>query len=119
MDRDPVTACVSQLPARDRVAALTVAGGDADLADELFAALLTGLPDELSALRVGVAGSDWEGLAELAHQVRGATRYCGVPALDEAAESLERAARGGDPQRITAAFARLEEEAQRVRQSGD
>ena len=118
MDQAPVTP-LSQLPARDRVSALAVAGGDADLAAELFAALLAGLPDELAALRTEVAASDWEGLAELAHQVRGATRYCGVPALDEAAESLERAARAADPLRVAAAFANLEAEALRVQQADD
>ena len=118
MDHHRVIAQLSPLPARDPVAALAVAGGDAGLAAELFAALLVGLPDELAALRAALTAADWDGLAEHAHQVRGATRYCGVPALDEAAELLERAARGGDPQRIATSFASLEEEVERVRQSG-
>ncbi|WP_295386736.1 Hpt domain-containing protein [uncultured Thiodictyon sp.] len=118
MEHHCVTASLSPLPARDPVAALAVAGGDADLAAELFAALLAGLPDELAALRAAVTAADWDGLAEHAHKVRGATRYCGVPALDEATESLERAARGGDPVRIATSFASLEAEAERVRQSG-
>jgi len=119
LDQAPVTTPLSQLPARDRVSALAVAGGDADLAAELFAALLTGLPGERAALGAKVAESDWAGLAELAHQVRGATRYCGVPALDEAAESLERAARNGERERIAAAFADFEAEALRVQEAGD
>ena len=114
MDHDPVKTRLAQLPARDPVAALATAGGDADLAAELFAALLAGLPGELEDLRACLAESDWIGLAEHAHQLRGATRYCGVPALDEAAESLERVARIGDPTLITQAFADLEEEALRV-----
>ncbi|WP_295457020.1 Hpt domain-containing protein [uncultured Thiodictyon sp.] len=118
MDHHPVIAHLSPLPARDPVAALAVAGGDADLAAELFAALLVGLPDELAALRAAMTAADWDGLAEHAHQVRGATRYCGVPALDEATESLERAARSGDPQRIALSFISLEEEAERVRRLG-
>ncbi len=117
MDHDRLPSTLTQLPARDRVAALAVAGGDEDLAAELFAALLKGLSDEIAALRAGVAGGDWTALAELAHRMRGATRYCGVPALDESVERLEHAARGSDTEGITAALIHLEAEAERVRQS--
>jgi two-component system sensor histidine kinase BarA len=106
---------ITPLPARDEVAALASAGGDADLAAELFDALLDGLPAEIEDLRGCLAESDWPGLAEHAHQVRGATRYCGVPALDEAIEALERAAKIGDPVLIQAGFTQVEAEAQRLR----
>ncbi|WP_020507066.1 Hpt domain-containing protein [Lamprocystis purpurea] len=118
MYHDPVRARLAQLPARDPVAALTAAGGDADLAAELFAALAAGLPEELNELRADLAEGDWVGLAEHAHQMRGATRYCGVPALDEATEALERAARIEDPVLIAQAFANLEEETLRVQTAG-
>ncbi len=118
MYHDPVRARLAQLPARDPVAALTAAGGDADLAAELFAALAAGLPEELNELRADLAACDWVGLAEHAHQMRGATRYCGVPALDEATEALERAARIADPVLIARAFANLEEETLRVQTAG-
>ena len=103
------------LPARDEVAALAAAGGDADLAQELLTALLAGLPGEIEDLRAARAESDWPALADHAHQVRGASRYCGVPALDEAIESLERAARAADPERIGEAFAWVESEAARLK----
>lgn len=102
------------LPARDTVAALESAGGDAALAQELLAALLDGLPAEIEALRACVEESDWPGLAEHAHQVRGATRYCGVPALDDAIEALERAARLGDPLLISTDLAAVEAHAGRL-----
>lgn len=117
MDHDRLPSNLTQLPARDRVAALAVAGGDEELAAELFAALLKGLSGEIAALRAGVAAGDWPALAELAHRMRGATRYCGVPALDEAVERLEHAARGSDAEDIAASLAHLEAEAVRVRQS--
>ncbi|MBK1645291.1 hypothetical protein CKO25_11700 [Thiocapsa imhoffii] len=84
------------LPVRDAALALEQTGGDAALAEELFSALLDGLPDELAQLAVCHHESDWVGLAEYAHQIRGATRYCGVPALDAAVATLERTARLGD-----------------------
>jgi two-component system sensor histidine kinase BarA len=104
----------TELPARDEVAALATAGGDPDLAQELFEALIAGLPDELAGLRACFAECDWPGLAELAHQVRGATRYCGVPALDESIEALERAARIGDAERIADGLAEVESQAERL-----
>jgi HPt (histidine-containing phosphotransfer) domain-containing protein len=106
---------IPPLPSRDETAALASAGGDADLAAELFGALLEGLPAEIEDLRACLEESDWPGLAEHAHQVRGATRYCGVPALDEAIEALERAAKIGDPILIREGFARVEAEARRLR----
>jgi len=103
-----------RLPARDESAALTSAGGDAELSTELLHALLSGLPAELDALRDSLGESDWPGLAEYAHQMRGATRYCGVPALDAAIEALERAARVGDPERCTEGVLQVEIQAQRL-----
>lgn len=109
---DPIpTRRLPPLPARDEMAALAAAGGDADLAKELLSALLNGLPGEIDDLRSALAESDWPALADHAHQIRGATRYCGVPALDEAIESLERAARIGDPALIADAFSQVEGEA--------
>jgi HPt (histidine-containing phosphotransfer) domain-containing protein len=117
VDHDPAGPRLAQLPVRDPVAALAAAGGDAGLAAELFAALAAGLPGEHAALRGDLAASDWSGLAEHAHRLRGATRYCGLPALDEAAEALERAARTADPGLIRQTFADLEDEVQRMLQA--
>ena len=102
------------LPARDDAAALVSAGGDADLARELLDVLLAGLPAEIEALRACIAEADWSALAEHAHQVRGATRYCGVPALDDAIETLERTARRGDAELVLDDFAAVEAQANRL-----
>jgi HPt (histidine-containing phosphotransfer) domain-containing protein len=94
--------------------ALDLAGGDAALAADLMAALLDGLPDEMESLRARLAESDWPGLAEYAHQVRGATHYCGVPALDTAIESLERAAQISDGPRCAEVFTQIEIQVRRL-----
>ena len=104
----------ASLAARDETAALICAGGDAGLSAELLDALLSGLPDEIDALRACLEHSDWHGLAEYAHRVHGATRYCGVPALDAAIEALERAACAGDPLGCAEGFAQVETQAQRL-----
>lgn len=114
MNETPAKGPSNPLPARDTVAALASAGGDADLAAELFTTLLEGLPGEIDDLHRCLEESDWLGLAEHAHQVRGATRYCGVPALDEAIEALERAAKIGDPSLIREGFERVRSEARRL-----
>ncbi len=114
MTETPAKRPITPLPARDTVSALASAGGDPDLAAELFSTLLEGLPGEIEDLRHCLEESDWHGLAEHAHQVRGATRYCGVPALDEAIEALERVAKIGDPTLIRDGFQRVKSEAQRL-----
>ena len=102
------------LAVRDETAALAYASGDPQLAAELLETLLAELPAALMALRVGVSELDWPGVAEHAHQIRGATGYCGLPALDAALETLERAARIGDPERCPAAFADVEHQLERL-----
>jgi HPt (histidine-containing phosphotransfer) domain-containing protein len=108
------TSRLNALPAHDAAAALERVGGDAALAHELFTALLAGLPAELEQLRACVAELDWTGLADHAHQVRGATRYCGVTALDEAIGALERTARLGDPLLISDELAAVESQTRRL-----
>lgn len=76
----------------------------------------TDFPGEIDDLCAAIAEQDWPGLADHAHQIRGATRYCGVPALDDAVESLERMARIGDPDLIADALALVETEAVRLRE---
>ncbi|HYN78337.1 MAG TPA: Hpt domain-containing protein [Lamprocystis sp. (in: g-proteobacteria)] len=114
MIQDP-TAADTQLPAWDETAALSAVAGDADLARELLTALIAGLPAEIEGLRAAaiVAGGS-AALAEVAHHMRGATRYCGVLALDAALEDLERAAKAGNTADMAAGLAQVEAEAARL-----
>ena len=102
---------LTQLPAWDETAAVA---GDADLARELVTVLIAGLPAELTALRACAARRDPQGLAEAAHHMRGATRYCGVLALDAALEDLERAAKAGDEGRMEEDLGLVLSEAERL-----
>ena len=105
---------MKQQPSRDEAAALEAAGGDADLARELVETLVQGLPDELEELRGCFATKDWPNLAATAHRMRGATSYCGTPALDRRLQELERVAPSGDPERIRPALLQVEQEAERL-----
>ena len=116
MTLDP-TAANTHLPAWDETAALSAVAGDADLARELLAALIAGLPAELDGLRA-TSGSDTAAVAEIAHHMRGATRYCGVLALDAALADLERVAKAGNAAAMTAGLAQVEAEAARLMADG-
>jgi len=109
--RDP-TVADTRVPAWDETAALAAVGGDADLASELRTALISGLPGEIQGLRG--AAADPAALAEAAHHVRGATRYCGVLALDAALAELERAAKDRNAAGMTAGLALVQAEATRL-----
>ena len=80
----------------DRKLALERAGGDQALADELFAMLLGELPTHSAALKAALNGRDLVTLREQAHRLKGATTYCGVPALHSAAAELHDHLRRGE-----------------------
>ena len=93
--------------------ALELAGGKADLADDLLSMLLEGLVTEQSALRTARAANARSELAERVHRLLGATRYCGVPQLRAACQQCEillkqdAANIAADLERLDAAITRL------------
>lgn len=103
------------MPAWDRGAALAATAGDEELAGELLDALLASLPEDLSRLTELLEARDWLGIDDAAHRIRGATAYCGAPALDKALEELKEAARTTDERRILWGLRHVELEAERLR----
>jgi two-component system sensor histidine kinase BarA len=99
---------------RDDQAAVNAAGGDRALAAELLETLLGQLPGEMDLLRSLLAESDWPGIDELAHRLRGASAYCGVPALDAVLGELSMAAKTGVATRISTQADRVVTEVQRL-----
>ena len=114
IERDAQPTGMDETDIHDPAMALELAGGDAELAADLMEALLAGLPEEIESLRACLAEADWPGLADHAHQVCGATRYCAVPALDTAIAALERAARLSDADRCQDCFAMVELQSRRL-----
>ncbi|WP_133510122.1 Hpt domain-containing protein [Candidatus Thiosymbion oneisti] len=104
----------TDLPAWDEAAALEIAGGNLDLARELVQMLVRGLPQDLSDLRRCFQANDWPLLTTTAHRMRGATSYCGVPALDAHLKALEDSAKAGDRERIDAELTQVVREAERL-----
>jgi two-component system, NarL family, sensor histidine kinase BarA len=68
---------------------IELAGGNKQLADELFAMLLKELPDHKQELKTAQNNNDLEKLKYHTHKLHGATSYCGVPTLRTAARALE------------------------------
>lgn len=77
------------LPMLDIPYAIEQAGGNPDLARELFAMLLKELPDQKHKLNQAFKDGDEQSLWDHAHKIYGSTAYCGVPALNKAAKDLE------------------------------
>lgn len=71
--------------------AIEQAGGNPELARDLFTLLLNELPDYRNRLHQAFQNNDGQALWEHAHKLHGATVYCGVPALCEAVRQLEEA----------------------------
>ena len=79
------------LPMLDIPHAIEQAGGNPDLAKELFTMLLKELPDQKHKLNQAFNDGDEQGLWDYAHKIYGSTAYCGVPALQRAVKELEEA----------------------------
>lgn len=76
--------------------AIEQAGGNPELAKELFTMLLKELPDQKHKLNQAFKEGDEQGLWDHAHKIYGSTAYCGVPALQKAARELEEAIKQSD-----------------------
>ena len=105
---------VPDLPARDEAAGLAAAGEDPDLAQELFATLMADLPREIAEIRSYVAERHWDQVVQIAHRLRGAAGYCGVPQLDYALQELERVAKTGEGSTIGMWFRAVADAADRL-----
>jgi len=79
----------STLRVVDEALALERAGGNADLARELYQMLQKELPVYQEDLQNHFHHGDMEALLNAVHKLNGSATYCGVPALKAAAESLE------------------------------
>jgi two-component system sensor histidine kinase BarA len=80
-----------KLSIRDIDKALSVTGGDKNLADDMFSQLLRELPSNLATLRESQQLQDWTSLREICHKLHGSTVSCGVPALDYAVQQVHEA----------------------------
>lgn len=79
----------SALNTIDTNLALERAGGNRELARELYQMLQKELPDYLTTITQHHDNGNFAALLEVVHKLHGSAIYCGVPALREAAAALE------------------------------
>jgi two-component system sensor histidine kinase BarA len=79
----------SALSAIDTHLALERAGGNQELACELYQMLQKELPNYLTTTKQYFDSGNYAALLEVVHKLNGSATYCGVPALKAAAAGLE------------------------------
>jgi two-component system sensor histidine kinase BarA len=84
----------------DHELGLKLAGGKADLAQELLEMLIEKLPLDREEISKIYKIKDQEKLLEVVHKLHGATCYCGVPRLKHAASTLETAIKSHDDEHM-------------------
>jgi two-component system sensor histidine kinase BarA len=99
---------------RNRAKAIEIAGGMAEIADELFQELLAYLPDALTELQSAFSIQDREQMRLTLHKLHGSLGVCAVPALEEAAARLHTAVSENDSSGIAQGMAQLQKEADRL-----
>lgn len=77
------------LPCYDHDEAVKLAGNNDELAQELFQMLIAELPQYKEKIQLALEENNIKELKHFIHKVNGATSYCGVPKLRQAAMELE------------------------------
>jgi two-component system sensor histidine kinase BarA len=98
----------------DRDLALERAGGNRDLAEELFGMLLNELPDYREKLDTAHRDGNLDQVIFIAHRINGSATYTGVPALKAAAEALEVSLKQGETAGMARQVKCLDDEIGRV-----
>ncbi len=91
--------------------------GDSDLVLEVIELFLQETPDRLTALRDGLARSDFPLIARVAHTIRGSAGHVGAKALTALCARVEDKARQSTPFNSAFALSSIEEELERVREA--
>ena len=91
----------------DHDLAVSIAGGNVNVAAELLSLLLRELPSHDVALRKAFDAGNMEELRRASHKLHGSASYCGTRALVASARELESAIPAVEFERVTAAYENL------------
>ena len=91
----------------DKDLAIQRAGGNIDLARELFVMLVEGMPGNRDEIQQLYEEGNFTSLKEKVHKLHGATAYCGVPALKMASESFETHLKQGEQDKYAQGMSQL------------
>lgn len=100
-----------QPPVLDLESTMNRLKGDRDFLLTLFRVYIDDLPSKLEALEEAAASRELESLLRTAHSLKGASATIGAPAMREAAERVEAAARRGEMDQAVAAIPTLRAQA--------
>lgn len=104
----------------DKDLALKQAGGNADLAKELFEMLIKDLPISQQAMNSAHTNQDKDAFWDVTHKIHGGTAYCGVPDLKTACKVLEDAIKNSYPSDDTeTALVKLNEQIEHLLENSD
>ena len=88
--------------------AIEKAGGNRELARELFGMLLQELPALREQLAQAIERGDHQAMWDHAHKLYGSTAYCGVPQLRQAAAAMEHTVKAKGLEPIREQFTQLD-----------
>lgn len=98
----------------DEALALERAGGNQQLAEQLFAMLRRDLPQQQLDIEKAYRAGELANMQQVTHKIVGATRYCGVPGLAESAEALEHSLKAEDTGQLALLVQHLNQEIDRL-----
>jgi len=82
----------------DKEASLKLAGGNEDLAVQMFDMLRKELPELQTKMNQAFQDHNNDEFLNVVHKINGSTRYCGVPELYASIDTLELYLKGNAPQ---------------------
>ncbi|MDZ7685568.1 MAG: response regulator [Gammaproteobacteria bacterium] len=107
-DEEDDTAARLRAPVFDLDVSLHLANNRSEVAEEMFAILMSRIEEDQAAIRQAFDDSDMEELAGQVHKLNGAVRYCGVPALMHAVNELETTVKTGSPTEVRDGLAEVD-----------
>lgn len=113
------TKLLTNLPSRDKLAALRITGENSKLADEMFQRFIGELEAELEEIRRHFNNADWIKLRESTHRLHGSSAVCGVPLINHLIAQLEMAANNHEADKASDLLQDLAFEANQLITSND
>lgn len=110
-DPESISAAISPV---DKEAAIALAAGKQDLAEELFSMFIETLTDDITKIKTAWSGKDYDTMLMEVHRIHGATRYCGVTDLQKASAAVEIAIKEEVAEKIAAALPTMFNEVDRL-----
>ena len=80
---------LGNLPIFDWEQAVKLAGNKQDLAKDMLALLMQGLPRDISAIHQSYQDKNYQEMLKAVHKLHGALCYCGLPRLKTLISNLE------------------------------